>query len=143
MHDFSICLSCMKRAIGLNENALQSKIVNKDPFFYSNLQRSVRIVRMDSPQTFSFQFRFNNNNKLAFCIDEAPSNDFFKWAIPGLFLAYFRFFQTNITIFPTSKYERGPSRIQCWDLNPRPSEHASPPITTRPELPPCRLIFHL
>ena len=25
-----------------------------------------------------------------------------------------------------------PSRILCWDSNPRPSEHDSPPITTRP-----------
>ena len=26
--------------------------------------------------------------------------------------------------------------IQCWDSNPRPLEHESPPITTRPGLPP-------
>ena len=26
--------------------------------------------------------------------------------------------------------------IQCWDSNPRPSEYESPPITTRPGLPP-------
>ena len=24
--------------------------------------------------------------------------------------------------------------IQCWDSNPQPSEHESPPITTRPGL---------
>ena len=29
-----------------------------------------------------------------------------------------------------------PPSIQCWDLNPRTSEHESPPITTRPGLPP-------
>ena len=28
------------------------------------------------------------------------------------------------------------SSIRCWDLNPQPSEHESPPITTRPGLPP-------
>ena len=32
-----------------------------------------------------------------------------------------------------------PSSIRCWDLNPRPLEHESSPITTRPGLHPS---FH-
>ena len=35
------------------------------------------------------------------------------------------------------------SSIQCWDLNPRPLDHESPPITTRPGLPPFIGYFHV
>ena len=48
----------------------------------------------------------------------------------------FSSFQTNITIFTTSICEKCPSSIWCWDSNPRPSGDESPPITTRPGLPP-------
>ena len=43
------------------------------------------------------------------------------------------FFQTNIQQI---NVEKSPSRIQCWDSNSRPLEHESPPICTRPGLPP-------
>ena len=46
----------------------------------------------------------------------------------------FSSFQTNITIFTANMYEKCPSNIRCWDWNPQPSEHESPPITTRPGL---------
>ena len=49
---------------------------------------------------------------------------------------YFPLFNTNITTFTTNKCEKCTSSIRCWDSNPRPSEHKSPPITTRPGLPP-------
>ena len=53
------------------------------------------------------------------------------------FFIYFSSFQTNlITIFTTNKCEKCPSSIRCWDSNPRPLEHESPPMTTRPGLPP-------
>ena len=44
-----------------------------------------------------------------------------------------------------SKYMwKCPSSIWCWNSNPRPSEHESPPITTRPGLPPLNvLVFKL
>ena len=78
-----------------------------------------------------------------------------QWTIPGLFIFIFVFskqltlkmghprplfrsfssFQTNITIFTTNKCEKCPSSILCWDSNPWPSEHESPPMTTRPRLP--------
>ena len=48
----------------------------------------------------------------------------------------FSSFRTNITIFTTNKCEKCPSHIQRQDLNPRPSEHESLPITTRQGLPP-------
>ena len=58
---------------------------------------------------------------------------FFKWAILSLFFVYF---QTNITIFTANKCEKCPFSIRCWDSNPWPSVYDSPPITTRPGLPP-------
>ena len=49
-----------------------------------------------------------------------------------LILIYFRSFQTNIiTIFTKKICEKYPSSIWCQDSNPRPSEHESPPKTTR------------
>ena len=50
----------------------------------------------------------------------------------------FSSFQTHITIFTTIKCEKmsWPSSIQHWDLNPQPLDSKSPPITTRPGLPP-------
>ena len=59
---------------------------------------------------------------------------FFKWTKPGLFSVYFWFFQINITIITTIYCEKCPSRIRCWDLNPRPIVCESPPILTRPGL---------
>ena len=51
----------------------------------------------------------------------------------------FSSFQTNITIFTSYICEKCPSSIQCLDSNPQPSEHESPPITTRPGLPSFQL----
>ena len=68
---------------------------------------------------------------------------FKKWANLGLFFVYFRSFQTNNTIFTTNQCEKCPSSIWRWDSNPRPLEHESPPITTRPGLPPTNLIVTL
>ena len=53
----------------------------------------------------------------------------------------FSSFQTNIiAIFTTNKCEKFPSSKQCWDSNPQPLEHESPPITTRPGLPQTKII---
>ena len=73
----------------------------------------------------------------------AKSNRFFKkWAIIGLFFCLFSSFQTNITILMTNKCEKCPSSIWCLDLNSQPLEHKSPPITTRPGLPPSNCLLH-
>ena len=34
-----------------------------------------------------------------------------------------------------------PSSIRCWDSNPQPSRHESPPIITRPGLPPFTILL--
>ena len=59
--------------------------------------------------------------------------------INGPFPASFSFilspFQTNInTILQQINVKKCPSSIRHQDLNPRPSESESPPITTRPGL---------
>ena len=56
---------------------------------------------------------------------------------PGLFFVYFDLFQTNInTILQQINVKKCTSRMRRRDLNPRPSDCESPPITTRPGLPP-------
>ena len=68
---------------------------------------------------------------------------FKKWAIPASFSFIFDLFQTNInTIFTTNQCEKisSPSSIRSQDSNPRPLERESPPITTRPGLPPIEII---
>ena len=57
-----------------------------------------------------------------------------------LFFIFSVFLKTKITIFTTNQCEKCPYTLWCWDSNPRPSEHESPPITTRPGVP---LIFEL
>ena len=61
---------------------------------------------------------------------------FFKKGHPRPLFNLFSSFQTNITMFTSNTCEKCPSSIQCWDSNPWPSGHESPPITTRPGLPP-------
>ena len=57
--------------------------------------------------------------------------------IPVSFIVYFRSFQTNIiTILQQIYVEKCTSSIRCQDSNPRPLELESPPIITRPWLPP-------
>ena len=64
-----------------------------------------------------------------------------NWPTPASFIIYLLYFQTSIIpIFTTNTWEKCPSSIQCRDLNPRPSEHDTPPITTRPGLPPLRFL---
>ena len=48
---------------------------------------------------------------------------------------FFRLFKQHYN-FTTNKCEKCPSSIQCWDSNPQSSDRESPPITTRPGLPP-------
>ena len=55
-----------------------------------------------------------------------------KWAIPGLFFVYFQ--KTSIQFLQQINVVKGPSSIQHWDSNPRPSERESPPITRAPAL---------
>ena len=61
---------------------------------------------------------------------------FKKWASPGLFLIYFRLFKHTLQILQQINLKKCPSSIWCRDLNSWPLKHESPPITTRPGLPP-------
>ena len=45
-----------------------------------------------------------------------------------------------IFVFSNKHYN---SKNKCWDSNPRPSEHESPPITTRPGFPPIRVFYNI
>ena len=49
-----------------------------------------------------------------------------------LFLIYFHLFKQTLQFLQQIYARKCPSSIQCWDSNPQPSEHKSPPITTRP-----------
>ena len=66
---------------------------------------------------------------------------FFKWTIPGLFVDLFLSFQTNITFWQQTNVRKCPSSIRCWDSNPRPLEHESLRVTTRPGLLPSTSFF--
>ena len=50
-------------------------------------------------------------------------------------------FQTHYKFYNKYICEKCPSSIQCRDSNSQPLEHESPPITTRPGLPPQEICF--
>ena len=58
--------------------------------------------------------------------------DFLKMGQPQPRFHLFLSFQTHIKIFTTNKCEK----MSILDSNSRPLEHESPPITTKPGLPP-------
>ena len=64
------------------------------------------------------------------------SKRFFKWANPGLFLIYFHLFKLTLQFLQQINVKKCRSSIQFLDSNLQPLEHESPPITTRPGLPP-------
>ena len=61
---------------------------------------------------------------------------FWNGPLPASFSFILSLFQTNNTIF-TTICEKCPSSIPCWDSNPRSLDRKSPPVSTRPGLPPC------
>ena len=71
-----------------------------------------------------------------------------KWAqcflngpTPASFIVYFGLFkQTSLQLLQQIYVKICPSSIWCQDSNPRPLEHESPPMTTRPKLPPNEVI---
>ena len=65
----------------------------------------------------------------------------FKWANPGLFFVYFRFFQTNITVFTTNICEKTSIQYLVLGFEPTTFGCESLPITTRPELWPNLFLF--
>ena len=59
-----------------------------------------------------------------------------KWAIPGLFSVYICLYKQILQFYRQIYVKKDPLCICCWDTNPHPLEHKSPPIPTRPGLPP-------
>ena len=53
-----------------------------------------------------------------------------------LFHLFSVFFKQTIQFLQQINVKKCPSSIRRWDSNPRPLERESPPITTRPGLPP-------
>ena len=78
---------------------------------------------------------------LHFATITRPTNPFFEMGHRRPLFRWFSSFQTNNNFFTTNKCEKYPFSIWCWDSNPWPMEHKSPPITTRPGLPPYLLII--
>ena len=65
----------------------------------------------------------------------------FNGPYPASFLLYFRSFSNKHYKFYNKLMCKGPSSIQCWNSNPRPSEQQSYPVTSRPGPPPYKMIF--
>ena len=57
---------------------------------------------------------------------------------PRPLFVYFCLFKQTLQFFQQVNVKKCPSSICCWDSNPRPLEHESPTITTRPGLPPYK-----
>ena len=55
---------------------------------------------------------------------------------PRPLYVYFRLFKQTLQFLQQINVKKCPSSIQFWDSNSRPWIHESPPITTRPGLPP-------
>ena len=58
----------------------------------------------------------------------------FKIGHPQPLFIYFRLFKQTLQFLQPINVKKYPSSIRCWDLNPQPLEHESPPINTRPGL---------
>ena len=54
-----------------------------------------------------------------------------KMGHPRPLFHLFSSFQSKITFLQQTFVKKSPSSIRFWDSNPQPSEHESPPITTR------------
>ena len=57
-------------------------------------------------------------------------------AWPLLLFIFGLFKQTPLQFLQRIHVKKFPCSMRCRDSNPQPSEHESPPITTRPGLPP-------
>ena len=67
----------------------------------------------------------------------------FKWTTPASFSFIFVFFKRTLQFLHQLNVKKCPSSIRCHDSNSQPSDYESPPLTTRPGLPPFILEFLL
>ena len=67
-----------------------------------------------------------------------------KFFLNGPSSASFSFiFQSTVKFMQQTNVKHDPSRMHGWDSNTQPFEYQSPPITTRPWLPPLGTNFPL
>ena len=87
------------------------------------------------------KFSFCNCSYLAWLTTSADSPSLNNGPSPTSFWFTFSVFfkQTSMNFFTTNWCEKCPSSILCRDSNPRPSEHESPPISTRPGFKPSHV----
>ena len=70
------------------------------------------------------------------CLTWVKSN-FLKMGQPRPLLSFiFGLFELKLQFKQQICVKKYPSSLRCQDSNPQPSDHESPPITTRPGLPP-------
>ena len=106
-----------------------------EPFFGQFQKICVQILFHFCKKIARSTFR-NLLSRIIFCkVWGKMDKKFNKMGHPRHLFSLFLSLQTQITIFAANKCEKCPSSKQCWDSNPRPLEHTSPPITTRPGLP--------
>ena len=79
----------------------------------------------------------NNLGIWSHCLWVSRTCFFFKMVLPGLFFIYVCLFKHTLQFLLQIIVKKCPSSIQCRDSNSRPLEQESPPITTRPGLPPA------
>ena len=65
-----------------------------------------------------------------------PTLLFLKMGQPRPLFHLFRLFKNTLKFLQLIIVKKCPTNIRCQDSNSRPLEHESPPITTRPGLPP-------
>ena len=105
----------------------------------SNSTQAKQLNPSQSNRRSAVQWYFLLQSKWVFS-GESITGVLFDWFfLNGPSPAYFLFifvFSNNHYNFTTTKCEKCPYGSRCRDSNPRPSEHESPPVTTRPGLPP-------
>ena len=67
----------------------------------------------------------------------ASTSSFFKkMGQPRPLFVYFRLFKQTLQFLQQINVKKCPSSIRRWDSNSQPCDYESPPLTTRPGLPP-------
>ena len=81
--------------------------------------------------------RWERDRKRQTQIENDKLGTFKKWANPGPFYHLYLVLLNKQHFNFYNKYvKKCPSSIRYWDSNTQPIEHETPPITTRPGLPP-------
>ena len=125
-------------------------------YFASRKVECYELNRTKKQNNFSKSYKHHSYDRTSRCQCHTDSKNylplyfivFFKnGPSPASFSFNFGHFQTNInTILQEIIVQKCPCSTQCWDSNPQPSEVKSPPVTTRPGLPPkkkivCKKVF--